>query len=102
MLLKESQPSPSLTEETTGSCVTQAVTSRYIVCFVNIIIISVSSINPGSAVILSYKYTYCHHLTFICFNYVSIPDPVLVPKSLNNGMKHSSSQGKSKGRLTRK
>ncbi|KAJ1388987.1 Zinc finger, PHD-type [Sesbania bispinosa] len=30
------------------------------------------------------------------------PEPVMVPKSLNNGIKHSESRGKSQGRLTRK
>ncbi|XP_061345357.1 uncharacterized protein LOC133291167 [Gastrolobium bilobum] len=33
---------------------------------------------------------------------VVVSKPVVVPKSLNNGMKHSTSRGKSQGRLTRK
>ncbi|XP_052109267.1 uncharacterized protein LOC127744202 [Arachis duranensis] len=32
----------------------------------------------------------------------SEPEPVAVPKSLNNGMKHSTSHGRSQGRITRK
>ncbi|XP_061371540.1 uncharacterized protein LOC133314115 [Gastrolobium bilobum] len=59
MELKNCQPSPAQTPETSNSCDSVAVQSRS-------------------------------------------PEPVVIPKSLNNGMKHSTSHGKSQGRLTRK